>query len=158
MARYKFSAKDSSGRSVSDIIEAESEMAAVNQLRRKDLIILSIESADVGQTRSVRKKKKRIKTGELVVFSRQLATMVDAGLPLIQALDTLRDQAESPAFREVVESLVASIEGGSSFSDALEEHPKVFSNLFVNMVRAGESSGSLAEILDRIAPSLVIQS
>ena len=149
MAQYKFTAKDERGRTVGDTLEADSEMAIVAQLRRKGLVVLSIESVE----RHVKAKrgKKKIKASELVVFSRQLATMVDAGLPLIQALDTLRDQAESVGFRTVLGALVSSIEGGSSFSEALALHPKVFTNLFVNMVRAGETSGTLSEILDRIA-------
>jgi len=149
MGQYIFKAKDARGRNVSDVIEADSEMTVVSQLRRKGLVVLSIEHIE--KQSKVTKKRRKIKSSELVVFSRQLATMVDAGLPLIQALDTLREQAESVSFKDVLNSLVQSIEGGSSFSEALALHPKVFSNLFVNMVRAGESSGTLSEILDRIA-------
>jgi type IV pilus assembly protein PilC len=149
MAHYKFTAKDASGRTVSDTMEADSEMTIVTQLRRKGLVVLSVETVE--KQSKAKKGKKKIKAQELVIFSRQLATMVDAGLPLIQALDTLRDQADSIGFRSVVGSLVSSIESGSSFSEALAIHPKVFSNLFVNMVRAGETSGTLSEILDRIA-------
>jgi len=153
MAQYKFTAKDNAGRTISDTLESDSEMNVVSQLRKKGLIILSVEEiSDSPKIKGSRKKK--IKSSELVIFSRQLSTMVDAGLPLIQALSTLREQAGSPVFRSVVETLVADIEEGASFSEALAAHPKVFSNLFVNMVKAGESSGTLNEILDRLADYL----
>ena len=149
MPQYKFTAKDAKGRTVSDTMEADSEMMIVSSLRRKELVVLSVEIIEK-QVKS-KQGKRKIKLSELVIFSRQLATMVDAGLPLIQALDTLREQSDSLGFRTVISSLVSSIEGGSSFSEALAIHPKVFTNLFVNMVRAGETSGTLSEILDRIA-------
>ncbi len=131
-------------------MEAESERAVVAALRNKGLIILSV-SEEVRSGTGIKKGKRKVKGGDIVVFSRQLATMVDAGLPLVQALDTLAEQAESPSLKVVLQDIVKNIEEGATFSDALAAHPKVFSSLFINMVRAGEASGTLAEILDRIA-------
>ena len=91
---------------------------------------------------------------DLVVFSRQLATMVDSGIPLVQALDVLAEQIDQPGFKAVVSNLRDNIETGSNLSDVLARHPRIFSSLFVNMVRAGESSGMLDEILERLADYL----
>ena len=147
---FRYVAKDSNGRDTSATMEAENEKEVVLALRKKGLIILSVTEESRGDS-VVRKTRRKVKGPELVVFSRQLATMVDAGLPLIQATDTLAEQAESPALQMVLRDVVKSIEEGASFSEALGGHPKVFSSLFVNMTRAGEASGTLAEILDRIA-------
>jgi len=146
---FKYLAKDQAGRNVAATIEAENEHAAVAALKKRGLIVLDL-SEEVRST-ATRTSKRKVKAGDLVVFSRQLATMVDAGLPLVQALQTLADQAESPSLKIVLEDVVKSIEEGSTFSEGVSIHPKVFSSLFLNMVRAGEASGTLAEILDRIA-------
>jgi len=153
MKTYKFTAKDELGRNTSDTIQAETEVQAISYLKKKGLVIVSLDESDYGGSRNI-KKRKKVKSSELVIFSRQLATMVDAGLPLVQSLDALEEQIENPSFKSVVKDLIDSIESGASFSDALAAHPKVFSNLFVNMVKAGESSGTLSEILDRVAAYL----
>jgi len=147
---FKYAAKDPGGHDVVATIEAENERAVVSALRKKGLIILSV-SEEVHSGSGLKKGKRKVKGGELVVFSRQLATMVDAGLPLVQALDTLAEQAESASLKVVLQDIVKNIEEGTTFSEALAVHPKVFSSLFINMVRAGEASGTLAEILERIA-------
>ena len=153
MKTFKYTAKDEMGRTVTDKIQADSEVQAISFLQKRDLVILSLdELADKGS--QTKKKRKRVKSAELVIFARQLATMVDAGLPLVQSLDALEEQIDNPTFKAVVRDLIENIERGSSFSEALVLHPKVFSNLFVNMIRAGESSGTLAEILDRVAAYL----
>ena len=153
MKTYRYTAKDELSRTISDTIQAETEVQAVTFLKKKGLVILSLdESFDPASQQG--KRHKKVKSAELVIFSRQLATMVDAGLPLVQSLDTLMEQIENPTFKSVVKDLVENIERGSSFSEALSLHPKVFSNLFVNMVKAGESSGTLSEILDRVAAYL----
>lgn len=149
MSFFKYLAKDQAGRNVAATLEAENEHAAVAALKKRGLIVLDL-SEEVRST-ATRTSKRKVKAGDLVVFSRQLATMVDAGLPLVQALQTLADQAESPSLKIVLEDVVKSIEEGSTFSEGVSIHPKVFSSLFLNMVRAGEASGTLAEILDRIA-------
>ncbi len=153
MKSYKYTAKDVYGRTVSDTLQAETEVQAVSFLKKKNLVLLSLDEV-VDKGSRGRKSRKKVKAAELVIFSRQLATMVDAGLPLVQSLDALEEQIENPSFRYVVKELIENIERGSSFSESLAMHPKVFSGLFVNMVRAGESSGTLAEILDRVAEYL----
>lgn len=150
MNLFRYIAKDASGRDVSATMEAESEREVVGALRKRGLVTLSVSEEARGDS-GARKGNRKVKGQILVVFGRQLATMVDAGLPLIQALDTLAEQAGSPTLQAVLRDIVESIEQGASFSEAIAEHPKVFSSLFVNMIRAGEASGTLAEILERVA-------
>jgi type IV pilus assembly protein PilC len=152
MPNFKYVAKDNSGKTVSGIFEAVDYAAAVDALRKKNLVIVSVkESAARLNISNISFGSKKIKTDDLVVFSRQLATMVDAGIPLVGALDILGDQIENKAFGDIIMKLRNDVETGSSLSDAISKHKKVFSALFVNMVKAGESSGMLDEILDRLA-------
>jgi type IV pilus assembly protein PilC len=99
-------------------------------------------------------KRRRIKIDDLVVFARQMATMIDAGVPLIQSLEILGEQMDNAKFSDVIKKVSNDVEGGKAFSEALEPHKKVFSELFINMIKAGETSGQLHEILDRLAAYL----
>ncbi len=151
MNTYRYAAKDSNGRTVGGILDAVSETEVAEILHQKDLIVISVEQ--------VRKKVARVKSGkvkldDLVIFSRQLATMIDAGIPLVQSLNILGEQIESEGLKGVVQAVRQDIEAGVSFCDALSKQPSVFSELFVNMARAGETSGMLDEILDRLATYL----
>ena len=150
MATFRYVAKDPSGKTLTAQTEGESELSVVQQLRKQGLTILSVEADETGGGKGKRRRR-RVKSNDLVIFSRQLATMVEAGLPLIQSLDALFEQTDHTGFKAIIGELISAIEQGASFSEALGQHPKVFSGLFVNMVRAGETSGTLAEILDRVA-------
>ena len=151
MAIFKIKAKDAQGKFVNEVLEAETQKELIDTLHRRGLVVMGIE-----EQRSARKSRfrRRIKADELVVFSRQLATMVNAGLPLMEGLRTLYEQVENNNFRQVVAGVVDQVEGGSSFADAIAMYPRVFGAFFINMVRAGEASGQLSEILDRIADYL----
>lgn len=153
MKTFKYTAKDELGRTLTDSVQADTEVQAVSFLKKQGLVILSLDETSSGLVKG-KTRHKKVKPAELVIFSRQLATMVDAGLPLVQSLDTLHEQIENPTFKSVVRDLIENIERGASFSEALALHPKVFSSLFVNMIKAGESSGTLSEILDRVAAYL----
>lgn len=148
MSTFKYLAKDRLGQPVSGLVEAGSESEAAEALHKKDLIVLSVELSKV---KSVHSKDKKIKLDDLVVFSRQLATMIDAGIPLVQALVILGEQIENQNFKKVIVQVRQDIEAGISFCDALAKHPNVFSDLFINMTRAGEVSGMLDQVLDRLA-------
>lgn len=150
MPIFKYVAKDEEGNTVNDFIEAKDEMVALDMLRVKNLIIISIIQQKEEKT-VLKRGSKKIKPEELVIFSRQLATMVNAGIPLVQSLDILSEQMESITFRQIVTTVRSDVEAGSSLSAALEKHPKVFTLLYTNMVKAGETSGMLDEILDRLA-------
>lgn len=155
MANFKYIAKDSDGKTITGAMESSDRASSIETLRKKDLIIISVE-----ETTSKFKLalpfgiRKRIKLDDLVIFSRLLATMVDAGIPLVGALDILGEQMDNKTFGAVISSVRNDVETGSSLSDGIAKHKKVFSPLFVNMVKAGESSGMLDEILNRLAEYL----
>jgi len=153
MNTYKYTAKEKSGQTVTGLLDANSESEAAEVLHKKDLIVLSVEPAAKKAAKIVATSG-RVKSEELVVFSRQLATMIDAGIPLVHALAILSEQIEEKVLKSVVMVVRKNIEAGMSFSDALEKHPNAFSDLFVNMARAGETSGMLHEVLDRLATYL----
>jgi type IV pilus assembly protein PilC len=156
MPNFKYVAKDNSGKTVNGTFEAPDRAQAVDVLRKKNLIIVSVSEALPGLSLSLFSSggAKKVKSDELVVFSRQLATMVDAGIPLVGALDILGEQIENKSFGETIKKIRNDIETGSSLSEALSKHKRIFSTLFVSMVKAGESSGMLDEILDRLAAYL----
>jgi len=151
MPTFKYIAKEITGKTVSGVLEYSDKALLVEALRKKDLIIISIE--ETAKRRPVFSGG-NVKLEEIVIFSRQLATMVDSGIPLVQALDILCEQIEKPVFKNIMAKIKDDIETGSSLSDALARHPGIFSTLYVNMVRAGESSGALDDILDRLATYL----
>lgn len=152
MNTYQYTAKDKNGHTVIGVLEVASETEAAEALHKKELIIVSIEPAK--HKAAVSKDRGRIKLDDLVIFSRQLATMIDAGIPLVQSLAILGEQIENKTLRKVIILVRQDIEAGMSFCDALAKHPKVFSALFINMARAGEASGMLDEVLDRLATYL----
>ena len=98
--------------------------------------------------------KRRVKSAELMIFTRQLATMIDAGLPLLQCLDILGEQSDDPIFCKIIAGIAGAVEGGETFSDALRAYPKVFPDLYISMIRAGEVSGDLDGVLNRLADYL----
>lgn len=155
MPVFNYIAKNQSGQTISATIEAEDQNSVIARLRQQDLIIISVSPGKVkGRSWLSAASDKKIKIDDLVVFSRQLATMVDSGIPLVQALDILSEQLENKSFKEVVSKIRNDIETGSSLSEAIGRHPKIFSGLYINMVKAGESSGMLDDILDRLAAYL----
>lgn len=156
MPNYKYVTKTQDGKTVSGAMESADRQGVVAELREKDLIIVSISESLPGFKLSSLSfgGKKKIKLEDLVIFSRQLATMVDAGIPLVGALDILGEQMDNKTFGAIIINIRNDVETGSSLSDAIAKHKDVFSALFVNMVKAGESSGMLDEILDRLAAYL----
>ena len=151
MPTYRYVAKESSGKTASGILEYSDKSLLIEALRKKGLVIVSINETKKKKASAASKK---VKLEDIVIFSRQLATMVDSGIPLVQALDILYDQIEKPNFKQVVATIRDDVEVGSGFSEALMKHPAVFSPLYINMVKAGESSGALDDILDRLATYL----
>ncbi|MDD5477105.1 MAG: type II secretion system F family protein [Candidatus Omnitrophica bacterium] len=150
MNSYQYSAKDIKGQTITGIVQAASESEVADILHKKELVVVSIEIAKAAAARPKRGDKK-VKLDDLVIFSRQLATMIGAGIPLVNALGILAEQIENENLRGIIGTVRSDIEAGISFSDAMARHPEVFSDLFVNMAKAGEASGMLNEILDRLA-------
>ncbi|NQT06528.1 MAG: type II secretion system F family protein [Candidatus Omnitrophica bacterium] len=152
MPMYNYITKDKEGKAVKGIIEAADKYEAIKMLRDKGLVIINVtEAAQIASIFSGTFFKQKVKLDDLVIFSRQMATMVSAGITLISALDILSEQMENKAFKEVLIDVRKEIESGKSLSEGFAKHSGVFSNIFVNMVKAGESSGMLDEILDRVA-------
>src|SRR5262245_8666284 len=158
MASFRYRARDGSGTTVSGTISAKTKTDAIGELKKKNLQVVDVAATGIkddgkkgAATRFARMLRTGVKKEEVVVFTRQLATMVGAGIPILEGLEIQREQAESPGFRDVLANVVDSVRGGSDFSKALERHPRVFSDLYVNMVRAGEASGQLDQILVRLA-------
>ncbi|MFN0207526.1 MAG: type II secretion system F family protein [Planctomycetota bacterium] len=153
MASFKYKVRDGSGATLSGLMSAKSKTDAIGELRKKNLTVIEVQQSGGGALEALLKGAARpgCKKEELVVFTRQLATMVGAGIPILEALEIQKEQAESAGFRLVLAGVVESVRGGSDFSKALEKYPRVFPELYVNMVRAGEASGQLDQILIRLA-------
>ncbi|MDP8231000.1 MAG: type II secretion system F family protein [Candidatus Gorgyraea atricola] len=151
MPTFRYVAKENTGKTVSGTLEYSDKAVLMDALRRKGLTIVSINET---KKRTAPFSSRGVKLEEIVIFSRQLATMVDSGIPLVQAMDILYDQIEKPHFKNIVATIRDDIEAGASFSDSLLKHSAVFSPLYINMVKAGESSGALDDILDRLASYL----
>jgi len=152
MASFVYVARETgSGREIRSTVEAATEQAAIVALLNRNLLVVSIQE----------KIGKKGKTGggsvalaDLVIFTRQLATMIDAGLAMVQSLQGLAEQTSNKVMRDTIKDVCTRVEGGDSFSEALQKHPKAFSHLYVSMVGAGEKGGLLAEILGRLATYL----
>lgn len=157
---YAYRVRDKSGAVSSGEIEGSSSAAVAKALRERGMVPLQIEEKKTSVLQMELKipgMGKRVKTRDIVIFSRQFATMVNAGLSLIRALTVLEDQTESDPLREVLGSVRTDVERGTSLSAAMDRHPKVFTELFVAMIRAGEIGGVLDETLLRLADILEAQ-
>src|SRR6266404_6835601 len=149
MASYVYVARETaSGREIRSSVEAATEQAAIAALLNRNLLVVSIQE-------KLGKKGKssggKVGLADLVIFTRQLATMIDAGLAMVQSLQALADQTTNKVMRDIIKDVCTRVEGGDSFSEALQKHPKAFIRLYVCMVGAGEKGGLLAEILSRLA-------
>src|SRR3989442_1454214 len=152
MITFAYQARDASGRIVSGIQDALNEDNAVTSLMSRGLMVLSLQRKAVS-VRS-RKRKWSVKETDLVLCTRQLATMIEAGISLVQALTALYEQADPKRqrnLRHIISDITTRVQGGETFHEAIGKHPRVFNRLFVSMVKAGETGGLLAEILDRLA-------
>lgn len=149
MPRFEYTAKDSQGRILKGIIEAESEREARRLIRRRRLYIVSLKKESSLLKTLTRSKK--VSLPELVVFTSQFATLLRSGILLTEALTTLAQQTDNPYFKEVLQEIRRSIDEGESLSNALSRFPKVFPSIYVNLVRTGEITGNLDIMLDRLA-------
>ena len=152
MITFSYQARDAAGRIVSGIQEALNEDNAVTSLMSRGLMVLSLQRKATAS--HSRRKSTNVKETDLVLFTRQLSTMVEAGISLVQALTALYEQADPKrqgALRAVISDITARVQGGETFHESLAKHPRVFNRLFISMVKAGEHGGLLAEILDRLA-------
>jgi type IV pilus assembly protein PilC len=166
MARFKFTAIGQDGKEKSGTIDAENEQEAREKVSAMQLMPTSINRADRGASKKSAKKAAKPSGGSggggiafgkvinqqgLTIFTRQLATLLQAGLPLLRSLETMIRQERNARFKQVLVALADNVRSGNSFSDGLAQHPRVFDRLFVNMVKAGEAGGVLDTVLDRLA-------
>lgn len=169
MPSFAYVALDAQGQQVSDYIDASSQPEAVTQLRSRGLFPTSVKEqaraakpkGTAGKARGAKSKeikinipfleKKTIKSKTLMIFTRQLATLIDAGLPLLRGLTVLGKQEPDPVLKKTINQLAESVQSGGTFSDGLTAHPRIFNRLYVNMVKAGELGGVLEVVLNRLA-------
>src|SRR6185503_5582390 len=173
MAQYRFKAKNAQGETVNGTMNAQGETEAVGELRRQGLIVLSLSAARGGDApatasrsssakdagggffslsrQKVKLSSVRVKTQDMVVFTRQMSTMISAGIPLIEGLEILAEQTSNLGFRMVLSEVVSDVRSGKDLSQALSRHPRVFQRIYINMIKAGEASGQLDTVLTRLA-------
>src|SRR5207247_955188 len=173
MARFNYVALDARGQEASGLLEAVSSSAAISQVSQAGYLTTSgIEeaisrpdgqegrdrTAKMARTTKPRAKKgivlfqrKKVKSKILMIFTRQLATLIDSGLPLLRSLNVLANQERDKVLKNTINKLADSVQGGSTFSDALALHPKIFNDLYVNMIKAGEVGGVLELVLTRLS-------
>lgn len=153
MPTFRYVSRDQEGKTVSGKIAADNQAMIVAELRKRDLIIISIdeEKPSVLKASPAKKSKARVKSEDLVVFTRQFATMIDAGVPIIQCLEALGEQSSNLAFKQTINSIREDIQMGSSLSAAFGKHGQIFDSLYINMIRVGETGGVLTAVLERIA-------
>ncbi|MBW8056566.1 MAG: type II secretion system F family protein [Candidatus Methylomirabilales bacterium] len=151
MAVFAFSGRTRTGQVINGEMEAPNREAVVAQLRRQQVLATSIKPKARDIQISIPGFGAKANEKDLAIITRQLATMIDAGLPLVQCLDILAQQQEKKFLKSTLQDIRQDVEGGSTFSAALKKHPKVFSGLYTNMVEAGEAGGILDTILNRLA-------
>jgi type IV pilus assembly protein PilC len=153
VATFTYRAATRQGDILQDQMEGSDTMAVASELRQQGLLVIDIKEQSVAQ-KDILEPFKKVKLGDLVIFTRQFATMINAGLPIVRALYILSEQTENPKLKDVVVLVRKDVEAGLSLSEALDKHPKVFNRLYVEMVRAGEIGGILDEVLLRVADQL----
>ena len=167
MAKFNYIAMDASGKEVRGSVEASSQAQAIAQIRAQNLFPTAIgqvggggqaAAAKPAAAKGMKKEIKlpslfraKVKQKDLTTFTRQLATLMDAGLPLLRSLRVLERQAVNPTLKDALHGMGESVESGNSFSEALANYPKIFDNLFINMVKAGEAGGVTELVLTRLS-------
>jgi type IV pilus assembly protein PilC len=155
MSTFAFRAVDVAGVPSRGEVEAGSKAQVTDQLRQRGLIVLDVSEKKEGvKVEDAFKRFKKVDLRDLSVFSRQYATLIASGMPMLRTLHTLEDQSEDELLKETISDLRQDIEAGSSVAAAMDKHPKIFDPLYRSMVRSGEGSGRLEEVLDRVAHQL----
>lgn len=152
MATFAYTARTRDGRKQTGTLSAENRVALNRSLQARGLTPENVQ--DITKKGKASGSRGKVKTAELLVFTRQLSTIVSAGLPLLQGLDILAEQTDNASFAAMIENIGQEVEGGQSFSDALKRYPKAFPDLYISMVRAGEAGGDLDGVLLQLADYL----
>lgn len=153
MLNFRYTARDSrTGELVKAVIEADSEQGAAKLIRQEGLSPLEITLANgIGGNNPWDNYRNKVKAKDRILFARQLSTLINAGLPLVQSLRSVGDQTQSKPFKVIINKVISDVEAGSNFSAALAKHPRVFNTVFVSLVASGEASGTLDKSLERVA-------
>ncbi len=148
MLNFKYEARNATtGQKVNSQVQADNEQSATKLIRDQGLTPISI----VAESSTGSRRFRRVKTKDKVLFSRQLSTLINAGLPLVQSLRSVGEQTTNKAFKVIINQIISDVEAGTSFSAALDKYPQVFNRVFVSLVAAGEASGTLDRGLERLA-------
>ncbi len=150
MPRFVYTARNFEGKVITNDMDGDSKEAVISKLRERGYFVTQIKE----KGKEFQLFQRKVSSSEISIFARQFATMIGAGVPLVRCLTILGQQCENPRFRDIITKVRQDVEAGSNLSKALGGHPKVFSNLFVNLVKAGEAGGILEEILSRLASYL----
>ena len=153
MKRYKYTAKSPNGQQVAGIVEASTPEQAARLVRQKGLVVLSIKIARESAFNFLAGRKKRVSSDDVAAFTRQMATMINAGLPITESLVILRAQTRGP-LQKVISRVLSDVEGGEPLSKAFSKYPDVFSSTFVALVKSGEVGGAMDEVFMRLADNL----
>ena len=151
MPIYRYTGKTKKGRVLKGELEASDERIARIQLKRRNIEVTKLKQKPKDIFENISFMQPKVTNKDIVIFTRQFSTMIDAGLPLVQGLNILADQTENKTFKGILKQVTKDVEGGSTLADALGKHPRVFDSLFVNLVAAGEVGGILDTILQRLA-------
>jgi len=151
MPVYVWVAQTKKGRKLKGEIDAATEAIALSQLKKRNFTVKKLKPKPKDIFENISFLKPKVTNKDLVVFTRQFSTMIDAGLPLVQGLTILAEQSENPTFKAILKEITKDVEGGSTLAEAMKKHPKIFDSLFVNLVAAGEVGGILDTILRRLA-------
>jgi type IV pilus assembly protein PilC len=154
MPVFIWEGKDANNKVQKGEIEAQDKAAVRSNLIRQRITPSKIKPKAKDLFENISFMQPKVSQTDVIIFCRQFSTMIDAGLPIIQCLEILYTQQENPTFKKILQDIRASVEGGTTFSQALEKHPDVFDNLFVNMIAAGEAGGILDTILGRLSFSM----
>lgn len=151
MLTFHYTARDpSNGQDIKAEVQAEDEQAASKAIRKEGLVPIDIRLAEKNVT-GFRSRFNRVKTKDRVIFSRQMSTLINAGLPLVQSLRTVNQQTTSKPLKVVVSKVISDVEAGSTLSAAMAKHPQVFNRVYISLIAAGEASGTLDKALERLA-------
>lgn len=154
MATFTYKARNWDGKIVSAEMEGESKEYCISKLREKGYFVTNIQEKKGSGGFQINLFQRRVNSQEICIFARQFATMIGSGVPLVRCLTILQSQADNPTFKKIIGQIRTDVEGGLTFSKSLERHPKVFSDLFCSLVKAGEIGGILDQILERLADYL----
>jgi type IV pilus assembly protein PilC len=151
---YTYKVRDRHGTLITGEMVGESPDLVLSKLREMRYIPLDVKQKNAGMQREIRFRPARVKLKELAIFSRQFATMINSGLPLLRTLGILEEQSESTVLKKVVSEMRIDVEKGSSLSTAMTKHPRAFSRLYISMIKAGETSGNLDQVMLRLADTI----